>query len=118
MGREYQHILGIKKSDKKIVKIYIELIYLYRTYKIYIYIYIYIYICIYIYITKRIEIFWFKDFRNTLGHIVLNIFKYIFWYIYTQNQKRTIHRDFHTLKLYTLKALLSKKWLYFFFLIL
>ena len=42
MGREYQHILGIKKSDKKIVKIYIELIYLYRTYKIYIYIYIYI----------------------------------------------------------------------------
>ena len=112
MGREYQHILGIKKSDKKIVKIYIELIYLYRTYKIYIYIYIYIYI------TKRIEIFWFKDFSNTLGHIVLNIFKYIFWYIYTQNQKRTIHRDFHTLKLYTLKALLSKKWLYFFFLIL
>ena len=54
----------------------------------------YIYIYIYILFTKRIEIFWFRDFSNTRDirtycFKYFQVYKYTFWYIYIyQNQKR------------------------------
>ena len=60
--------------------------------------------------------------HGILEQNVLNIFRYIFWYIYTKIRKEKnsqrfrnyikCHKDFNTLKLYTLKALLSKNWFF------
>ena len=67
--------------------------------------------------------------HRLLEYIILDIFKYIFWYFctkirieknvnYSQRFFNYIkcHKDFNTLKLYTLKALLSKNLFHFFFL--
>ena len=77
---------------------------------------------IYILFTKRIETFWFRDFSNTRD-IRTYCFKYFQVYILVhlyQNQKKHLnyskrfvnykkcHKDFNTLKWYTLKALLIK----------
>ena len=69
--------------------------------------------------------------HGILEEIVLNFFKYIFWYkcikiskeknlTYSQRFLSYIkcHKDFNILKFYTLKALLTKNWFYFLFFIL